>query len=1453
MPSLQTRKKIIFVLGMHRSGTSAVTKGLESLGVSLGENLLPGVAHDNDKGYFEDVDFNRLNIDILAATGNTWESLRPLVWDDFSSKRFDVFRDTASRLILEKLDRGLYCVKDPRFAVLLPFWLDVLSSLNVEPLFVLAIRNPLEVVNSLQNGFRGEIFAEEGYNLWLTYNVQALHFIATFKSVVVSFDAMLRSPVHELKRIAQSLALTFDPSTQAVHAYQHDFLDQNQAKNLSSWDDLISDSIAPPQVIEVYSLLLKLSSDQARLSDSSITHLIQPVYEGLLQNRPLYQYADTLKAVLNTVGNEFIGPVKDTYLKFNNRNLELQLADLKARNAALLETNYAHEASIGQYHDALTSANQSLANIYKSRSWRITAPIRSIVYKARRAKWLTTQIYRMADPLVSRTNLIKVYWLIRDHGLVQAFRIVSQKVDQLSSQGSNPASISAQKVEDYLPSEQKNLTAEYAGTVDVIIPVYKGIDFTTRCIESVLGARTNIAHRVIVINDCSPEPAVTAYIDSLKNNTRLTVLDNGENLGFVKTVNKGMRLSKVNDVLLLNSDTEVADHWLERIVAHALINPKVATITPFSNNATICSFPTIYGQRTLPIGITLEKVNDAFYGANKHASVSVPTGVGFCMYIARACLNEIGFFDDAAFGKGYGEENDFCMRAQANGWRNLLACDVYVFHAGEVSFQDSSAPGKKNALRVISRRYPDYELLIRDHIILAEAERFRIRAAARIFKSNGKTTWLMVNHALGGGTQKHLHELINVIGSEINIISINPVLTREHLIQAHLLIQNEKLTFSFDCRFDGARFIEFLSSCGCVRIHYHHIIGFLPEFLEQLRNYDAPFDFTVHDYYTICPNINLIKGDSYCGELGIAQCNICLSESRHRFATEIVAWRNRHSWLITDAQRVICPSDDTLQRMRRYYPTGHFVKRYHEDVENPKLFQKGVIRNRDSVRVAILGSLSVAKGANLVRDLLSLIHTESVNVSIHLIGSSEGLIRPRMSYHETGPYNPYQLESLLEEANADLILFPGRIPETYSYTLTEAMRFGLPILAPDVGAFPERLAHYPLGRIYGYQCNAKAILEHILNLHETELELESSQIIPIEPRSVESFYKQFYLKAGTKTGMVDLRSGSGRSAVIIAESIGANSYSPCAYIRLILPLMSNEFGVYESVKIVDASEALNYIADDFYTHRISVDQNHVDDLLIHCKTHNIKLIYDIDDDLLGIAKSDHPERKFYATYASVITQLVQSADEVFVSTASLADGVSELRTSVEIRPNKLSREVIPLTWQKTAQKPIGVLYMGTLTHGADFQLVEDALTRIKDIYGASVALYIIGVTTRAVNSKYFNVLTPPPELASSYPLFMQWMGGLNLFDIGIAPLERNPFNLHKSDIKFLDYSALKIATVASNVEAYASTIIDQETGLLVDNKSEAWVDALSMLITSAETRRRMADNAYAYLQAQRSY
>src|SRR5690606_32183786 len=129
--------------------------------------------------------------------------------------------------------------------------------------------------------------------------------------------------------------------------------------------------------------------------------------------------------------------------------------------------------------------------------------------------------------------------------------------------------------------------------------------------------------------------------------------------GFVKSVNRAMRHSS-RDVVLLNADTEVHGNWLDRLASHAFSNSKVATVTAFSNNATICTFPDIGGSPSLPFGKSLADIDIAFARANLGRSVEIPTGVGFCMFISRATLAHLGLFDEA-FGRGYGEETDFCQ------------------------------------------------------------------------------------------------------------------------------------------------------------------------------------------------------------------------------------------------------------------------------------------------------------------------------------------------------------------------------------------------------------------------------------------------------------------------------------------------------------------------------------------------------------------------------------------------------------------------------------------------------------------------------------------------------------------------------------------------------------------------------------------------------------------------
>lgn len=251
--------------------------------------------------------------------------------------------------------------------------------------------------------------------------------------------------------------------------------------------------------------------------------------------------------------------------------------------------------------------------------------------------------------------------------------------------------------------------------IDIIVPVYRGLAQTRRCLESVLADSGAAAREVIAIDDASPEPGMRAWLTELARAGRITLRVHDDNRGFVRTANEGMALHPDRDVVLLNSDTEVADGWLDRLAACARREPRAGTVTPFSNNATICSYPRFCERNSLPEGLSTAELDRRFARANAGRALDIPTAVGFCMYIRRDCLDEVGCFDEAAFGRGYGEEVDFCMRAARRGFRHLLCADTFVYHEGEVSFGDGSGT-RESAQRVIDERYPEFPRQVRDFV-----------------------------------------------------------------------------------------------------------------------------------------------------------------------------------------------------------------------------------------------------------------------------------------------------------------------------------------------------------------------------------------------------------------------------------------------------------------------------------------------------------------------------------------------------------------------------------------------------------------------------------------------------------------------------------------------------------------------------------------------------------------
>ena len=245
--------------------------------------------------------------------------------------------------------------------------------------------------------------------------------------------------------------------------------------------------------------------------------------------------------------------------------------------------------------------------------------------------------------------------------------------------------------------------------VDVVIPVYADLTLTRRCIDAVLNDPERCYSQLIIVDDASPEAELSALCAELASEGKCDLIRHDRNQGFVAAVNAGIQAAKDRDLVILNSDTAVPSGWLQRLRLAADNHPTAASITPFSNNATICSYPNFCEDNDLPAGLDHEAIDALCSEANNGQVVGIPTGVGFCMYLRRAAIDEAGLFDEAAFGRGYGEENDWCLRATAKGWQHLLAADVFVYHAGGASFGDEASEYQANALAVISERYPDYE------------------------------------------------------------------------------------------------------------------------------------------------------------------------------------------------------------------------------------------------------------------------------------------------------------------------------------------------------------------------------------------------------------------------------------------------------------------------------------------------------------------------------------------------------------------------------------------------------------------------------------------------------------------------------------------------------------------------------------------------------------------------
>ncbi|HEX3463974.1 MAG TPA: glycosyltransferase [Candidatus Elarobacter sp.] len=608
--------------------------------------------------------------------------------------------------------------------------------------------------------------------------------------------------------------------------------------------------------------------------------------------------------------------------------------------------------------------------------------------------------------------------------------------------------------------------------VDVIVPVYGAFSATMHCLFSVLGARCRARFEIVVVDDASPDPALAAALDELAASGRITLLRNAENLGFVRSANRAMRLHPERDVVLLNSDTEVFGDWLDRMLA-AAAGERVATVTPFSNNAEICSYPRFVKDNAEPLEIAPAELDALFAEVNRGATAELPTAVGFCMFVARACLNQVGLFDEERFGAGYGEENDLCLRARAAGWRNLLAGDVFVPHAGAASFGDAKRARAAAAWETLTHDHPDYAGEVARFIEFDPLEPLRRRIdVERVRRHDRAGTFLLVTHNREGGTEQHVADLTRRIvaaGGDV-LIARSAGGTGRVLRLESPSLEVPNLP-AFDVRGEPDAFAEALGVLGVVHLHVHHLADFPPEAADFLRLAAAragiPYDVTVHDYFFICPRINLVDSSSlYCGEPGTDGCARCLHEGGSEFGRPpIEDWRARYDRFLRAARTVFVPDAEVAIRLGRYFPGLAFAVRPHPEPVPLRPLRGAPPRSAPAAdgapvhrRVGLIGAIYPLKGSRQLLHCARIARERGLPLEFVVVGFSDIDDELREAgVTITGGYAQDDLDGILAREPLDLAWFPSVWPETYCYTLSAAIRAGLFPVAFDIGAIATRV------------------------------------------------------------------------------------------------------------------------------------------------------------------------------------------------------------------------------------------------------------------------------------------------------------------------------------------------------------------------------------------------------------
>jgi O-antigen biosynthesis protein len=438
---------------------------------------------------------------------------------------------------------------------------------------------------------------------------------------------------------------------------------------------------------------------------------------------------------------------------------------------------------------------------------------------------------------------------------------------------------------------------------------------------------------------------------------------------------------------------------------------------------------------------------------------------------------------------------------------------------------------------------------------------------------------LMIEPGLGGGVDKHVRDLVALMRWRADFFLLAPNLGG--LLRLSRLVPETGPVFYFRSPQELDGLVNFLRAAAIGRIHYHHTLWLAGEILKLPEILGVPYDYTVHDYYSFCPQIFLTTESAlYCGEPNELGCNKCLEMRPAPANVSIEHWRSRHRAFVEGADRVFAPSPSVEQRVRRHFPNASIISAPHPEPIGAKVPLHPVWRHQAGpLRIVVLGDLSAIKGADLLEACAIDAARRDLALEFHLVGEPRRHLShagDRLVVH--GKYHDDDVPRLLENLSPHIAWFPARWPETYSYTLSAVLREELPVAATNLGAIHDRLAGRALSWALPWESNSQEWNDFFMKLRSDPLLCEG-QLVPaaIGQAKQFSYPKDYLLEQSSRIKNRDIKTGFGAYRSPLRASPDVLAQYIKGYARLCVSTISRFHGIRRIVVSVFPEQGLQLL------------------------------------------------------------------------------------------------------------------------------------------------------------------------------------------------------------------------------------------------------------------------------------